>query len=371
MLRGHGGDPYTLARRLGCAPEAIVDFSSNINPLGPPPGLLEYLVRRLERLCVLPEPDAGAALASFAARHDLDPATVVAGNGTTQLIHVLPRALGLRRAAVLGPTYADYADACRQHGTEVCWCMANADYGFVPSCAAIDEAMAGCQALFVCTPNNPTGVMLPRQLLLDLADAHPACTLVVDESYLPFVTGCEAHSLLGANRPNLVVLHSLSKIFRVPGLRIGFLIAPAETAGRIGELIPAWSVNSLAQEAVGFLMQQADAMHAFVRHSQHVLAQARRTFLEATAPIETLHPFPSATAFLLFKMTGGCDAAWLCEALADRRMLIRNCSNFHGLDHKFVRIALQASAADGHLAAALRSLLPCGSSKRPPPCGNT
>ena len=115
MLIGHGGNIYDLARRLGCAPAEIVDMSSNVNPLGPPPGLQAYLRDNLHVITALPEVDSNSLVRSFAERYDIDSKLVLAGNGSTQFIYSIPQALESKRALILGPTYADYADACRMH----------------------------------------------------------------------------------------------------------------------------------------------------------------------------------------------------------------------------------------------------------------
>ena len=113
MLIGHGGNIFDLAQELRCDPFDIVDMSSNINPLGPLPGLVGFLKENLTAITALPQVDARNTAQVFATRNLLDLAQVIAGNGTTQFIYTMPPALDTRRALILGPTYADYADATR------------------------------------------------------------------------------------------------------------------------------------------------------------------------------------------------------------------------------------------------------------------
>jgi threonine-phosphate decarboxylase len=112
MLNGHGGNIYDIAQRLGCASSEIVDMSSNVNPLGPPPGLVDFLKANLNVITALPEVDSSLLVRSFADRYGVDPATVLAGNGSTQFIYSIPPALGIKKALIIGPTYADYALLC-------------------------------------------------------------------------------------------------------------------------------------------------------------------------------------------------------------------------------------------------------------------
>ena len=112
MLSGHGGNIYEMARRLGCAPSELSDMSNNINPLGPPPGMMDFLKDNIEATTRLPEVDNKEIIKKFAARFAIDPDCLLTGNGTTQFIYMIPRVLETKRALILGPTYADYADAC-------------------------------------------------------------------------------------------------------------------------------------------------------------------------------------------------------------------------------------------------------------------
>ncbi len=357
MIHGHGGNIYDLARRLGCRPEDIVDMSSNVNPLGPPPGLMAHLQEHLELITRLPEVDAAGAAAAFARRHSVAPERVIGANGTTQFIHILPRVLGTRRAAILGPTYADYTDACRLNG--VLWedvlCEAAAD--FVPEPGALDRALrAGADTVFICNPNNPTGVLIPAGELTALCRRHPDARFVVDESYLPFVREGEADSLMASGLPNLVVLSSMSKIFRVPGLRIGFAVAP-ENIGRIlrPHILP-WSLNALAQAAVTYLMTREPEISDFIRATQDFLAAERDRLRRHLRGEAHFNLFTSTTSFVLVGLGGGLAAESLCAALADQRVLIRDCSNFRGLSNRYVRISLKTPEANRTLAERLSAI---------------
>ena len=341
MLMGHGGNIHALAARLGCPVEAICDMSSNVNPFGPPPGLVEHLQDELRQITALPEVDAGDMTHAFAARQGLDPRTVLAGNGSTQLIYLLPAVLGWRKVAIAGPTYADYADACRMQKIEPTLIPALRQDDFRPNLDALSAAARQVQALFICNPNNPTGSLLAREHLVALCAAHPDTDIVVDESYLPFVPDTAAHSLLGCGLSNLLVLNSMSKIFRLPGLRIGFIHGTEAKIERLRQHMLPWSVNALAQAAVIWLMKEGDEVADFVSVSCHRLHEARQRFCDALASIGGLEIFPSCTSFVLMRLTNGWTAADVWEALAEEGVLIRDCSNFEGLSGRYIRISLK------------------------------
>ena len=159
MIQGHGGNIYELARELGCAPTDIVDLSSNVNPLGPPEGLIDCLSGKMSVITALPEVDAAGIRQAFAHRHHIDADRVVGGNGTTQLIYALPQALASQKALVLVPAYADYADACALHGVPCDTVTATPDNHFCFSKEAVLSAIAAAKAdlVFICNPNNQIG----------------------------------------------------------------------------------------------------------------------------------------------------------------------------------------------------------------------
>lgn len=341
MIGGHGGNIYDLAHRLGCRPEEITDMSANVNPLGPMPELMAHLKARLPVIAALPEVDAGGIIDAFARYHHIDPSRVMAGNGTTQLIYLIPRAIGARRALVIGPTYADYRDACAMNHVACEHLIFGEADDFIPDLAAVAAHAARADLLFWCNPNNPTGTLVERATLEALCRACPQTVVVVDESYLPFAPRAAQATLIGTDLPNLIVLNSMSKAFRIPGLRIGFVKAAPPLLAKLAPFALPWSVNSLAQTAVAWLMTHAEAVEAFLAASRKMI-EAEKARMLADLHAETrIRCFPSATSFMLMRLPEGLGASRAWRYMADRRILIRDCSNFRGLSEAFIRISLK------------------------------
>lgn len=353
MIGGHGGNVYALARRLGCAPADILDLSSNVNPLGPPPGLCEHLAGHLDAIAALPEVDSGEIVARYAARLGLPADQVAAGNGTTQFIYSIPAALNVRRALVAGPTYSDYADSCRLHGVEPALLLWPETDGFRADPDRLSDAAAGADTVFVCNPNNPTGGMIPAGVLRQICASHPAVRFVVDESYLPFVEDGERQSLVGCGLANVIVLLSISKIYRIPGLRIGFIVGDPAVVDRFKRGLWPWSVNALAQAAVRFVCDAAAAIDRFTADTREHLARERRDLQERLAAIPGMHPYPSTASFVLVRIPEGLTAASAWERLAADRLLIRDCSNFAGLSERFIRVCPRSRESNRRAAEAL------------------
>ncbi|GBC63567.1 histidinol-phosphate aminotransferase [Desulfonema ishimotonii] len=357
MISGHGGNIYKLAQDLNCAPSDIIDMSSNVNPLGPPPGLVTFLRENILLINALPEVDASSAISAFADRYDTDPQLVVPGNGTTQLIHTIPLALKSRRALILGPTYADYADACIMHGVHHEFFFADPRRAFAPDMAKLTEMAGNSDTVFICNPDNPTGHLIPRAELMALCRACPETFFVIDESYLPFVADDREYTMLRCGLPNVMILNSMSKIFRVPGLRIGFLVSSGPIVRKMNRYGLPWSLNSLAQAAVVYLMENREEIGAFVRQTRTALSGERQYLAAALGSAPGIRLFPSTTSFVLAELSGAHTAESVCAALAEERILIRNCANFQGLSDRFIRISLKTPEINRLLAGKLSEIL--------------
>jgi len=357
MLGGHGGNIYEMARLLGCAPSEIIDMSSNINPLGPPTGLLDFLTKNIAAVTCLPEVDSREITSHFARHFDLDPDRLLAGNGTTQFIYMIPHVLEARGALILGPTFTDYADACRMHHILPTMMMADESYDFRPDISRLEHKIDGKDTVFICNPNNPTGSLIPRDKLERLCSAHPAKNFIIDESYLPFVNLAEKVSMIHSKLTNVVVLVSISKIFKIPGLRIGFVVACAETIRKFRRYLLPWSVNSLAQAAGRYLAAHGAEVDVFIRKTKIFFEDQRKEFHKNFEHIPAIKLIPGATPFVLIRLPDVLSAGRVCAQLARDKILIRDCTNFHGLSDQFIRISLKTRIENRTLAEKLLSVL--------------
>jgi threonine-phosphate decarboxylase len=356
MLNGHGGNIYDIAHRLGCAPSEIIDMSSNVNPLGPPPGLVNFLKENLDVITALPEVDSNLLVLSFANRYGVDPAMVLAGNGSTQFIYSIPLALGTKSALIIGPTYADYADACSMHNIHFEFCIARETQGFKADLNMINKQVKGFDTVFICNPNNPTGTLYTAAELESLCKAFPYTFFVIDESYLPFVTSGDHESLIGRGLPNVIILNSMSKIFRISGLRIGFIIASKNIIETLTRYSLPWSVNALAQAGVRYLMEHNAEVNAFIDRTRELIENEKKRFAEKLKDAAGIKLFASTTSFMLAKLVKRHTADAICQALLHERILIRNCSNFKGLSNRFIRISLKTSETNSMLVEKLLNL---------------
>jgi len=357
MLDGHGGNIYETARLLGCAPSEIIDMSSNINPLGPPTGLLDFLRKNIDAVTFLPEVDSREITTHFARHFDLAPDRLLTGNGTTQFIYMIPHVLETGGAIILGPTFTDYADACRMHNVLPTMMTADESDDFRPDICRLKQKIDGANTVFICNPNNPTGALIPRDELEWLCRTHPGTNFIIDESYLPFVDRGEKVSMMHSEFTNVVVLISISKIFRIPGLRVGFVVSYPETIKKFRRYLPPWSVNSLAQAVGRYLASQGTEVDLFIKKTRLFFEDQRKEFYQNFEHIPEIKLIPGATPFVLIRLPDFLSAGRVCAQLARDKILIRDCTNFHGLSDRFIRISLKTRQKNHMLAEKLQSVL--------------
>jgi len=353
MLTGHGGNVYELARETGCAPLEITDMSSNVNPIGPPPGLLKYLSDNLNSATLLPEVDGRSIINAFSENYGVAPENILVANGTTQFIYTIPLGVSSRKALIIGPTYADYKDACIMHNVEYEYLITDESKKFALDIHQINKKIKGFDTVFICNPNNPTGTIIQADKLRSLVMSHPDVTFVIDESYLPFVVNGENESMAPSMEENVIVLNSMSKIFKIPGLRIGFLISSKSVIQRLRRYALPWSVNSLAALSVKYVMENNVLIDDFIEKTQIFLEREKRLFCEVIEEKTKIKLFPGKASFILARLPGELTSDMVCNYLAEKRILIRDCANFTGLSDKFIRVSLKTEELNNILARLL------------------
>lgn len=357
MIIGHGGNIYKLAKDLGVTPSDITDMSSNLNPLGPPEGLMEHLASKLSTIVSLPEVDAGHIKELLAEKYGISASSILAGNGTTEFIYAIPRALGTKRALIVGPTYADYRDACEMYGAEADFLLTRKEDRFAMDTMDIAEAADGYDTVFLCNPNNPTGTMATPEAIKAMAESRPDIRFVIDESYLPFACDAYGQSVARYGLANVVTLNSMSKVFRIPGLRVGFLMAPEAIIAEFSKYVLPWCVNAMAQAAVDFILSGGEAIDTFLEETRTYVKAEKDRFVAALDAMDGINPYGAETYFVICELTGENTAEGLWAALAEEAVLIRDCTNFIGIEGEFVRFSLKDKETNDRLLGLLKKHL--------------
>lgn len=347
----HGGNLTRLAGIAGIPAEQILDFSANINPLGPPEWLRSVVSCALESVVHYPDPDFSRLVRAVAQRYRVPEDQVLIGNGSTEIIYLIPRALTARHVVVPVPTYVDYLTFAQSAGLTTETMILKENAAFELDFDALSSELHGRELVFLCQPNNPTGRLFDPERLRNLASKHPSTLFVVDEAFGDFVE--EMDSLTSRRPENVIVLLSLTKIYAIPGIRLGCAVADPGLVQSIRSLQPFWSVNNIAQ-AVG---EAALNDREYVERSRAFVREQRLRLMEELKSIPGLTVYRGEANFLLVRVDRpGTDASRVAERLLGNGIAIRVCDNFDGLDSRFFRVAVRTSDENARLCRALRSV---------------
>lgn len=350
--RTHGGDVDAAARYAGIKAGEIIDFSASINPLGPPSAARKAFIGSYEEISRYPDPHGLMLREVLAKRHGIEPAEVLVGNGSTQLIYLICAALRPRTALVIGPAFSEYTNALALVGANVRMLSLTEDSGFEFSTERlIDTWEKNCDLLVLATPNSVTGQLIAKAEIEDIARLALVrkSFVVVDEAFIDFVED-QSVKMLVRNNPFLIVLRSLTKYYALPGLRLGYLIGEAGRVAQLAAHQEPWSVNAPAMSVA--LACLADT--SFAAKTERWLEREREFLFRGVARLQGLHPFPSRVNFLLVKIgKHGVDALELRSFLLRKKLLIRACNSFTDLGGDYFRVAVRQRKDNQRLLRAL------------------
>jgi len=346
----HGGIDYAELEALGIAPEEVVDFSANLNPFGPPPGIKKAMGRA--NIAAYPDSRAGELRRLLADKLRVNEENLIVGSGSVELIRLAALAYFGRGDSVLiiEPTFGEYEVACQVSGASII------RQRRAPKSFRLDiEATTGLikrycpKGIFIDNPNNPTGQYLSQKEFERLLDAAKDSLVVLDEAYITFVDN--VWSSLGMVRGNnLLVLRSMTKDYALAGLRLGYGVAGREVISSLRRICPPWNVNAVAQQA-GLVAMAAEG---YLRRCQLKLKPAK-SYLVAELSRLGLPPVPSAANFLLVKVD---SAPRFRRELLQRRVLVRDCTSF-GLPG-YVRISPRTLPECRRLVRAIEEVMGAG-----------
>ncbi len=343
----HGGHLRELAEASGFDQNQILDFSANMNPLGPPEWLRAVVSSEMGSVVHYPDPDCLDLKRAAAARYGVEPEQILVGNGSTELIYLIPQAARKERSIIPVPSYADYVSAC-ERCSHVERLRLQEKNDFQLDVDELERHLRGDELVFLGHPNNPTGTPLDRDRIRDLADRHRSTLFVIDEAFLDL---CQAvPGFVSSDPGNIIVLISLTKTFAIPGLRLGCGVAAPDMVAEIQRIQPPWSVSRIAQ-AVG---KAACEDHSYVQQSQAYVAEQRASLTHGLSSLPGLTVFPGQANYLLARIDrSDLNARSLAEKLLSLGIAIRVCSNFEGLDQRYFRVAVRTGEENDRLLESL------------------
>lgn len=339
----HGGDIYQYDKE-------VIDFSSNINPLGPPAALEELFTADLGHITRYPDRSYKKLRQSIASYHNVNKDQIMVGNGAAEIIYLLGQLFSNRKAVVPEPTFSEYSHILKINGGSPVVVKRKPRQGFQLPGGKLADSLSQAAGVFLCRPNNPAGKMSD---LKELTQILPSEKIIIsDESFLDFVPGGEDKSLLQElpHRKNLIVLRSATKFFALPGLRLGYAVARNNIIERLEKHQPPWSVNSLACRAGRIMYEQEN----FRRRTITWLQKERNFLQNKLKKLDAFTLFPGEANFFLLKIDKKAfTSPDLKQELIKNDILIRDAASFTGLDRYYFRVAVKTREKNKKLLAAL------------------
>lgn len=340
--RTHGGD-----NRAG-----LIDFSISINPLGPPPEALEAYHRAVADISLYPPPYPRALESRIADWLAIDPESVLAANGSTQLIYLAARVLKLRSPCVVIPTFSEIGNALIASGSVPLPLRTSSGSNFRLDPSAVDAALRnGADGVFLGRPNSPTGSLVSLEEATEIvAQCHRrGAWCVFDEAFIEFASDPRSAIELIGSFSKLLVLRSLTKIFAIPGLRLGYLVGHPKNIRMLRDAIEPWSVN-VAAEAVGRACIAASGN--FISSTCALVASERDRLESGLGRLRTLRVFPSASNFIMVEVLDEVVAGDFARHINAQGIAVRDLSVLPGCGAGFYRFGIRTPSDNSRLLAA-------------------
>ena len=337
-----------------------LDLSANINPLGPPPGVAEAIAECAARCTLYPD-SLSTELRNHLSEWEGVPAErIFCGGGASDIIFRLPKLIGgnEKRALLTTPSFSDYERSARSAGASVFFHALDEESGFVPVSTLLSDISAiAPDMIFLCNPNNPTGILTPPELIRAiLARASDRNSIVViDECFMELTASTETHSAvpLLEEHKNLVVLKAFTKSFALPGIRLGYALAgSADIIDGLRFHGADWPVSAPAAAAGLAALEDAGT---YLEASRSLVSRERKRIMASLQQLG-FTVFGSAANYVFFKDDRGLE---LTRGLGKRGVRIRDCSNFRGLGAGFYRVAVSTEDNNGRFLSAIEEVVQC------------
>lgn len=336
----HGGKIFQYAKTIQRAVGEIVDASANINPLGPPHGVQEAIVKAFDTIRHYPDSDHEEIRCVIADRFVIEKDAVLCGNGASECIEILIKGLSPTRVIVLEPAFSEYCAAATRLSCPVVSCSLFDGDAFTLPLSQLDSMLHRGDLLFINHPHNPSGSSWPLSSWITevFSWANRGVLVAIDESFADFLPQGDPRTLIhyAATTPNLFVIRSATKIFSIPGLRFGFLVTIPEKIATLKTYRDPWSVNQFAQRAA--LISYQD--QRFLMETATWLKNAHCYVQDTWGRDDRWKFFPTAVNFFLLRFASPKAARLVQAKLREEGIFVRSCENFAGLTDAYVRIAL-------------------------------
>lgn len=358
----HGGNLWAAASNYGVNPRDILDYSANINPLGPVPEVYQAITANLDTMLHYPDPLCRPMREVLSRWTNLAEDNIIMGNGAAELIYLLMATIKPQKVLIPAPTFSEYEAAVQVAGGSVIDFLLTAENNYKLEVEALVRKLPEVNMVVLCNPNNPTGQLLTSaEVLFVVREAAKNNVFVlVDEAFIDFVSEKENYTVAGYvdEFSNLFVSYSLTKFLGIPGLRLGAGLGNGSLIKDLMVRKDPWNVNCLAQ--IAGVTSFRDKEHL---EKSRLFVQSEKDYLwSELTKINGMEPFYPSVNYILIKLTSGWNAKNLQQKLAQFRIMIRDCTSFKNLDNYYIRVAVKDRKSNEKLLAALKEI--CGEGEK-------
>ncbi|WP_286034217.1 threonine-phosphate decarboxylase CobD [Fusobacterium necrogenes] len=332
----HGGNTYKLKRE---GRGEVLDYSSNINPLGVPKKFKQKAIENFDLLERYTDPDYVELRESIGKFNNMEIENIVVGNGATEVLFLYVKALKPRKAMVVAPAFAEYRKALEAIDCEIVYYPLLPNKKFLMDTDEFLKSIPDCDLVIICNPNNPTGSFIP---LKEIAKVNRnlkerGIKLFIDEAFIEFMKDWREFSAVNLKDENIFVMRSMTKFFAIPGLRLGYgLTCNQEIIEKMKNYKEPWTVNTFADMAGKIILTDNE----YIEATEKWIEEEKIWFYDKALKIAGLTPYRTNTNFMLMRVENK-TASEVKEKMIERGILIRDASNFVGLDNHYIRIAIK------------------------------
>lgn len=346
----HGSNPRYIYEAMKLPiPDELIDLSANINPLGPPSVLKERWANYFERIGDYPDPNVNSLREVISEKEKVPKEVILIGNGGAELISLLGRMLARKNVLIIQPTFSEYEQACLANDCQIFYHQLDESWDL--NIEALVKKLKKIDAVFLCNPNNPTGLCFPYETVLHLVEAckKRGITLVIDEAFHDFWKNYQSLTPILQDFSNVVLLRSLTKMYAIPGLRLGYLLADKTVIKELSKFQPHWSVNTLAMLAGEECLKDEKHIKQTIDYME-----IERERLFAFFMSQGFEVTPSEINFYLLRDPSCESQLALFEFLLGKGIVPRHTMNFPGLEGKWLRFAIKSSMENDRLLQVLK-----------------
>jgi len=335
MIYGHGNDRYNH-------PHIIADFSSNVWFHGPPAGLISFLQQSITAIADYPQPDPVTIAERLAKLHRLTPDNILVTSGATEAFYLIAHLFSGGKSKIYIPSFAEYEDACRifQHSV-----IFERIHLLSRACSENNQDL-----VWYANPNNPDGMETPVLQTEKMCKESPGTIFITDEAYTNLSFSARTALPLIGRYDNLVIVRSMTKPFSIPGIRLGYIAASQNIISKLKSLKMPWSVSTTAINAAEYLINNYDRL---LPSKTDILKQSK----ELQSKINLISGYKTVQSncnFFLVKQNRGKSSELKQYLIEQHNILIRDASNFRGLDDSYFRVSVQNNENNKKLTDALR-----------------